>query len=56
MATVKMYYILVYIKHDHGRKAVKAAGNVERGRSCQDLGGREREQKGSERGHVLGQG
>ena len=40
MATFKKYYILEYIKHDHGRKAVKAAGNVERGRSCQELGGK----------------
>lgn len=30
--------ILRYIKHDHGRKAVKAAGNMERGRSSQARG------------------
>ena len=54
MATFKKYYILRYIKHDHGRKAIKAAGNVERGRSSQELGGREN--KRSERGHGSSQG
>lgn len=56
MATFKKYYILRYIKHDHGRKAVKAAGNMERGRSSQELGGRVREEKRSERGHGSSQG
>ena len=49
MATFKKYYILRYIKHDHGRKAVKAAGNVERQGSSQELGGEGRGRKRGQR-------
>lgn len=55
MAIFLKYYMVIlrYMEHDHGRKTVKAAGNVDRGSRSQKVGEGRGWEKRSERGRAV---